>query len=65
MKRSELKENGYGKVKTSSMRGYTSRRTADSDRVANPYKGRYGEGYTVLMPRWDTSRYCFIEYWVK
>lgn len=65
MKRSELQAAGYQLVKTSSMQGYVSRKTDNDDRTATPYKGKYGEGYTVGLPRWDTTRYCYVEYWVK
>lgn len=43
-------------------RGYISRK---SDGRIEPYKGIYGEGYTVHIPRWDTTQYHTIQYWIK
>lgn len=57
-----LQELGYRKVKTSTARGYVSRKM---NYVVQDYKGRYGEGYKVLYPRYDTTRYCTCEYWVR
>lgn len=42
--------------------GYVSRK---SEGIVEPYKGRYGEGYVLLSPRWDTTRYCTISYYIK
>lgn len=46
---------------TSSSRGYMSRKI---DRVVTEYKGRFGKGYAVYTPRWDTTSYCTITYYV-
>lgn len=43
-------------------RGYISRK---SDGRIEPYKGIYGEGYTIHIPRWDTTQYHTIQYWIK
>ena len=47
---------------TASRRGYVSRRTAG---IVLPYRGRYGTGYIVLTPRWDTSTYVWCSYYIE
>lgn len=59
----ELKNNKtYSEHHTSTMRGYVSRKT--EGRI-EPYKGRFGEGYKLLTPRFDTTTYCYVTYFVK
>lgn len=43
-------------------RGYISRRT---DHVIEPYRGKFGEGYVVSYPRFDSTQYVTIEYYVR
>lgn len=47
---------------TGSCRGYVSRKT---DGEVKPYSGRFGEGYVVIAPRWDTTQYVSVEYYIK
>lgn len=47
---------------TGSCRGYLSRK--QPPRVV-PYKGKYGEGYKVYHPRWDTTQYVSVSYYIK
>jgi hypothetical protein len=49
---------------TSAIRGYASRNGKLPVKVL-PYKGRFGEGYKVLLPRWDTTQYCWIAYYIR
>lgn len=42
--------------------GYISRQS--NGPVITRYSGRFGEGYTVDFPRWDTTRYVWREYWI-
>lgn len=65
MKRKDLKVNGYKLHHKAARRGYVSRKADIDELRATPYAGQYGEGYTVLCPRFDTSQYVWIEYWVK
>ena len=46
---------------TASRRGYISRKT--EGRV-EAYDGRFGKGYVVVTPRWDTTQYVNIEYYI-
>ena len=50
-----------GKLHTSLFRGYVSR--VDDPSVV-PYKGRFGEGYALLSPNWDSTNYSYITYYV-
>ena len=47
---------------TASCRGYVSRK---SDGVVEEYHGRFGDGYKVLHPRWDTTTYCWVSYYIR
>lgn len=47
---------------TSWTRGYVSRK---SDGKVFEYKGRFGEGYALLTPSWESTSYCHITYFVK
>ena len=49
------------KLHTSLFRGYVSR--VDGPDVV-PYKGRFGEGYALLSPNWDSTNYSYITYYV-
>lgn len=47
---------------TASRRGYISRK---SDGRIEPYDGRFGKGYVILRPRWDTTQYINVTYFVE
>jgi hypothetical protein len=49
-------------VKTAMYRGYVSRKT--KGHVA-PYKGKYGSGFCVYRPNWESTRYSFVTYYVQ
>lgn len=49
------------KVQTAYAKGYFPRKREPA--IEN-YKGRYGEGYKVHLPAYNTSRYHIVEYWV-
>jgi hypothetical protein len=42
-------------------RGYVSRKTNGH---AASYKGKYGSGYCVYRPNWESTRYSYITYYV-
>ena len=48
---------------TATAKGYVSRKGID--RLAEEYHGRYGDGYIVRRPRWDTTYYHYITYYIK
>ena len=43
-------------------RGYISRRKSPK---VEEYSGKYGTGYIVRFPRYDSSRYHTVEYYIK
>lgn len=47
---------------TGSRRGYESRR---GNGHVETYKGRFGEGYVIVVPKYDTTRYVSVEYYIK
>jgi hypothetical protein len=49
-------------VKRSYRSGYVPK---DSPGVVIPYEGRYGKGYIIKLPRWDSNRYCTYEYYIE
>ena len=65
MKLSEINQNEYKLHHTSRARMYVSRKKKDCDCTAEPYKGRYGEGYKVYTAAFDSSTYCYVSYYIK
>lgn len=47
---------------TASRRGYISRKSAGK---VERYSGRFGTGYKLISPRWDTTQYVYITYYVE
>ena len=43
---------------TATKKGDISRK---SDGIVKEYSGRFGTGYTVEGPRWDTTRYMYSD----
>lgn len=43
-------------------RGYVSRKKPEG--VVVLYRGRFGRGIAILKPRWDTTRYILVEYYI-
>ena len=29
-----------------------------------PYKGKFGEGFAIYKPNWESTRYSVVEYWI-
>lgn len=52
----------YREHHTASRRGYVSRKSEGRIEV---YKGLFGEGYVVITPRWDTTQYVYVTYYVR
>ena len=66
MTRKELENSKKYKLHTTgSCRGYISRKINFDELSATPYDGKYGKGYTVHTPRWDTTQYVNVEYWIE
>lgn len=47
---------------TSLCRGYVSVKAEDG--IRQPYKGRFGKGFTVKKHNPNSTLYCYIEYWI-
>lgn len=56
------KDTRYKYHHTATHRGYISRKI---DCYVGQYKGRFGEGYVVSRPRWDTTQYYYVDYYIK
>lgn len=48
---------------TASMRGYVSRKKLDG--IKKPYSGKFGKGYVIIKPRFDSTQYCYVEYYIE
>jgi len=46
---------------TSWRRGYVSRR---SEGIVKPYNGKFGQGWTVETPSWETTQYHHVTYFL-
>ena len=57
-----LKTQGYTRLHDAYSGGYV-KRTIEG--IIQPYKGRYGEGYTLHTPAWNTTKYHIVTYYVK
>ena len=53
---------GYKLHHSALSRGYVSRKCSG---IVVPYRGKFGAGYAVFKPRFDTSRFCTVYYYVK
>lgn len=66
MNRKDLaNSNKYKLHHIGSRQGYVSRKANIDDLEAKIYSGRFGTGYTVETPRFDTTRYVNVEYWLE
>lgn len=63
MKEKELIDKGYRLHHTALNGGYISRKLKDG--IIEKYDGRFGKGYTVKKPNFESTRYYHISYYVK
>lgn len=59
-----LNDDRYYLHHTSYARGYASRTLPYDDLPVVPYKGRFGIGYTVDLPSYQSTQYCRRQYYV-
>lgn len=45
--------------------GYVSRLLECDEIEAKPYSGRFGEGFTVHLPMYESTRYHRVLYYIK
>ena len=58
----ELEANkSYRVHHTATRRGYESRK---GDGHVEEYNGRFGKGYIAITPRWDTTCYVYVTYYI-
>lgn len=53
----------YKKHHTALSRGYVSVKNGGEEEPV-PYKGKYGEGYTIKSHNPNSTYYCYITYYV-
>lgn len=59
----ELRNNtNYTYHHTGRRRGYESRKT---DGHVEEYNGRFEKGFIAVIPRFDTTQYVYIEYYIE
>ena len=54
--------------KRSLFRGYLTRKPGTAGSYAIKiyrYNGRYGKGYAIFRPNWETKNYVHVEYWIE
>lgn len=49
---------------TSSTQGYVSRRLSTPNYPVIKYVGKFGRGYKLFSPRYDSTWYCYVTYYV-
>jgi len=62
-KLNEMVKNGSLKqLHTSTKRGYVSRK---SNGIVQYYKGKFGNGFILLSPNYNSTQLCFITYYIN
>lgn len=59
-----LNDDRYYLHHTSYARGYVSRKADYDSLPAVPYKGRFGTGYIVDLPSYESTQYCRRQYYI-
>lgn len=59
----ENKMKKYNLHHTALTRGYVS--VKEIEGIKEDYSGKFGTGYTIKRNNPNSTRYCFIEYWVE
>ena len=63
MVRRFMETNGYRIVKKARRKGYIKRGICIW--LVAEYDGRYGVGYSVFIPSYDSSRFVYVFYFIK
>lgn len=48
----------------STCRGYISRKLTLNEIPVYPYTGRFGKGFKVLLPNWESASYSRVKYFI-
>lgn len=59
-----LNDDRYYLHHTAYYKGYVSRKVVYDDLPVVPYKGRFGTGYTVDLPSYESTQYCRRQYYI-
>lgn len=59
-----LNDDRYYLHHTSYAKGYVSRKADYDSLPVFPYKGRFGTGYTVDLPSYESTQYCRRQYYI-
>lgn len=59
-----LNDERYYLHHTAYYKGYVSRKADYDSLPVIPYKGRFGEGYIVDLPSYESTRYCRRQYYI-
>lgn len=60
----EIRNSGdYYKHHTESRCGFISRKKGGEK--VKPYVGIFGKGFIIVSPRWDTTQYVNMSYWIE
>ena len=51
----------YYEHHTASRRGYLSRK---SEQQVEEYSGKFGKGFILVTPRYDTTQYVYVTYYI-
>ena len=44
--------------------GYISRKLSPEEVPVYPYTGKFGRGFKVLLPNWESARYSRVKYFI-
>ena len=45
-------------------RGYLSRKLSPEELPVYPYTGKFGKGFKVLLPNWESTNYSRVKYFI-
>lgn len=48
----------------STWRGYVSRKLSPEELPVYPYTGKFGRGFKVLLPNWESTNYSRVKYFI-
>ena len=48
----------------STFKGYISRKLSVDELPVLPYKGKFGVGFKVLLPNWESTNYSRVKYFI-
>lgn len=60
--KSKVESGELYELHTAWTRRYVSRKGSG---VIEQYRGKYGEGYALYTPSWQSTTYCHVTYYVK